>query len=392
MQAMVSTGLSSRERLLTAMRRQQPDHVPLWALWRNTDLPFRYRNQVERAQAVLGLGLDDTLLLEPPLQKTEHYDANRVAGVERRVRRIEDPAERYPLLVKEYETPAGVLRQVVRQTEDWPYGEDIRLFSDHNVSRSKEFPVRTPADLEPLRHLLCAPTAAQLAEFRQEAATLRAEAARLGVVLEGGWTALGDAALWLLGTEALLLQQMDQPEFVEALLDVVCEWELGRIGLLLEAGVDVIVHSAWYESTDFWTVRNYRRMLKPRLKRMVEAAHAGGALFSYIITTSWQALAADLIEIGIDSLQGVDPVQGKADLALAKQQLGPHMCLWGGLNGAITLGRGTPDEVREATREALRILAPGGGFVLYPVDQIVRDTPWANVEAMIEAWREAGAY
>ena len=46
----------------------------------------------------------------------------------------------------------------------------------------------------------------------------------------------------------------------------------------------------------------------------------------------------------------------------------------------------------EAERDALRILAPGGGFVLYPVDQIVRDTPWANVEAMIEAWREAGAY
>lgn len=392
MQATLRTELSSRERLLCAMRRQQPDHVPLWNLWRNRDLPFRYANQVERAEAVLALGLDDTLLLQPPLNKTEHYDVNRVPGIERRIRIVHAPHERYPLLVKEYETPAGVLRQVVQRTEDWPYGDDIRLFSDHNVSRSKEFPVKETADLERLRYLLCEPTVEQIAEFRAHAAELRREAARLGVVLEGGWTALGDAALWLLGTEKLLLLQMDQPEFVEELLEMVASWEMRRMELLLDAGVEVIVHSAWYECTDFWTPRNYRRMLKPHLKRMVEMAHQAGALFSYIITTSWQALVDDLIEIGIDSLVGVDPVQGKADLAEAKRRLGPYMCLWGGVNGAITLGRGTPDEVRQATRDALRILAPGGGFVLYAVDQLVTETPWANVEAMIEVWREMGSY
>ena len=61
--------------------------MPLWNLWRSLDIPFRYRNQVERAAAVLDLGLDDTLLLEPPLNKTEHYDASRVLGVRSRVHR-----------------------------------------------------------------------------------------------------------------------------------------------------------------------------------------------------------------------------------------------------------------------------------------------------------------
>ena len=84
---LIQTNLSSRERLLCAMRDQQPDHVPLWNLWRNLDVPFTYRNQVERAEAVLGLGLDDTLLLQPPLNKTEHYDANRVEGISTRIRR-----------------------------------------------------------------------------------------------------------------------------------------------------------------------------------------------------------------------------------------------------------------------------------------------------------------
>jgi len=403
MQATVRTALTSRERLLCAMRRQEPDHVPLWNLWRNVDVPFRYVTQVERAVAVLALGLDDTLLLEPPLNKTEHYDVNRVPGVGVRVRR-EPPGKAaircthrrtpsgYPLLIKEYDTPAGQIRQVVKETADWPYGEDVRLFSDYNVSRSKEFPVKGPHDLPRLRYLLRKHSADQIAEFRQVAAQLRQEAERLQVVLEGGWTALGDAALWLLGTERLLLSQMDQPEFVEELLELVCQWELHRIELLLEERVKVIVHSAWYESTDFWTPTNYRSLLKPRLKRMVDLAHQGGAFFSYICTTSWQALADDLLDVGIDSLMGVDPVQGKANLAATKHRLGSRVCLWGGVNGALTLGQGTPEEVRRATEEAIRTLGPGGGFVLYPVDQLVRQTPWANVEAMIESWQEMGSY
>jgi len=381
---------TSRERLLTCMRRQEPDHVPLWNLWRNRDIPFRYTTQTERAEAVLALGLDDTLLLQPPLNKTEHYDVNRVPGIGIRVQRVHEAGERYPILIKEYETPAGVLRQVVRQTGDWPFGDDIRLFSDHNISRAREFPVKSPADLPRLRYLLCEPTADQLAEFRHTAAQLRRDAQRLGVVLEGGWTALGDAALWLLGTEALLLAQMDQPEFVEELLDLVCEWELKRMALLLDEGVEVIVHSAWYETTDFWTPRNYRRMLKPRLKRLIDTAHQAGAFFSYIITTSWRHLIDDLLDLGIDSLIGVDPVQGKADLHEVKQRLGGRVCLWGGVNGALTLGQGTPEEVRQATRQAIQTLGPGGGFVLYAVDQLVKETPWANVEAMIEVWRELG--
>jgi uroporphyrinogen-III decarboxylase len=384
--------LSSRERLLFAMRGQEPDRVPLWNLWRNVDIPFRYADQTERAEAVLGLGLDDTLLLQPPLNKTEHYDVNRVPGIDVHIRRERRREERYPLLVKEYDTPDGQIRQVVRETEDWPYGDDVRLFSDHNISRSLEMPVKGPLDLPPLRHLLCEPTKEQIKEFRETAAQLRRDAQRLDVILAGGWTALGDTVLWLLGTEKLLYLQMDQPEFICALLDTVLPWELKRLELLLDQGVEVIVHSAWYESTDFWTPKNFRELLRPRLQQLVDVTHQAGALFSYIITTSWQAIMDDLIGIGIDSLMGVDPVQGKANLEETKHRLGPHMCLWGGVNGALTLGQGTSHDVAEATEKAIRIMGPGGGFVLYVVDQLVKDTPWINVQAMIKCWRRIGTY
>ena len=62
------------------------------------------------------------------------------------------------------------------------------------------------------------------------------------------------------------------------------------------------------------------------------------------------------------------------------------------MNAILTLGEGTPEEVRSAVREAMRILAPGGGFVLFPVDQIVAGTPWENVEAMLDCWKELASY
>jgi hypothetical protein len=374
------------------MRREVPDHVPLWNLWRAVEAPFDYQDECRRASAIVALGLDDTILLQPPLNKTEHYDVNQVPGVRLRVHTHRPDDEDYPLLTKEYETPDGALRQTVRQTDDWPYGEDIRLFSDHNVSRAREFAVKGPQDLPALRHLLAEPSRTQVAEFRETAAAVRREAGRIGVAVEGGWTALGDAALWLLGTEALLLLQMDEPGFLEELLDIVCEWELHRMDYLLDAGVDMIVHSAWYECTDFWTPKTFRRIIKPRLRRLVERAHQGGALFSYIITTSWNALIDDLIDVGIDGLKGVDPVQGKADLAEAKHSIGEHVCLWGGINGALTLGQGTPQEIHDATATAIDTLGPGGGFILHAVDQVFRDTPWSNVEAMINCWRELASY
>ena len=64
------------------------------------------------------------------------------------------------------------------------------------------------------------------------------------------------------------------------------------------------------------------------------------------------------------------------------------MCIWGGMNAILTLGEGKPEDARAAVEEAIDILAPGGGFVLFPVDQIVAGTPWENIEAMLARWRE----
>jgi uroporphyrinogen-III decarboxylase len=350
-------------------------------------IPFEWKDQVRRVENALSRGLDDTLLLQPPLGYIEDYRAELVPGIEASIR-MEPPGhgEDYPSLHKEYRTARGILAHVVRKTDDWVHGDDVFLFSDYNVSRAVRNAVESEADLDVLPALLGSPSPAQVEAFRREAETLRGHSQKLGVALDGGWVALADAAVMLCGMERILFAQMDEPRFIERLLDILLSWELDRLELLLAERVDMIVHMAWYEGTDFWTPANYRTFLLPRIKRMVARAHAGGAKYRYIITKGMAALLPDIMDAGVDCIMGVDPVQDSLDLAAIKRQADGRLCLMGGVNSALMLSSWSHPQIEAAVASAIRTLSPGGGFILFPVDAVFSDASWDKVEAMIASW------
>jgi uroporphyrinogen decarboxylase len=54
--------------------------------------------------------------------------------------------------------------------------------------------------------------------------------------------------------------------------------------------------------------------------------------------------------------------------------------------------RATPEQVREKARRLIDDCAAGGGFVLSTGDQCGRDTPDANLFALVEVARTYGRY
>jgi uroporphyrinogen-III decarboxylase len=99
------------------------------------------------------------------------------------------------------------------------------------------------------------------------------------------------------------------------------------------------------------------------------------------------AMADQLLAARVDLLLYVDPTQEKSGLAAIKAKFGGRLALAGGISSAITLYRGTREEIRQAVHTAIQELGPSG-FILAPVSSLTPDIPWPNVEAMIEAWRE----
>jgi hypothetical protein len=76
------------------------------------------------------------------------------------------------------------------------------------------------------------------------------------------------------------------------------------------------------------------------------------------------------------------------NMPLLKQRTRGKMALWGGVNGFLTVERGTKEDVRHAVAQAIHTLGPEG-FILSPVDNVrdLSDATWENVLTFIEAWK-----
>ena len=166
-------------------------------------------------------------------------------------------------------------------------------------------------------------------------------------------------------------------------------WNKARMAVVLSAPVDLYICRAWYEGCDFVTPPFYREVILPHLKAEVDLAHDRGAKFGYICSSGTKPLLDFYREAGIDTLIGVDPVQGTyTDVPLLKEKLGDRVCLWGGVSGAVTVELGAEAEIRAAAREAVETLGPTS-FVLSPIDNITVDAPltWQNIDIFSDEWR-----
>jgi uroporphyrinogen-III decarboxylase len=389
--------MSSRDRMLNALSCRSVDHPPCCFI-QFTALEDRCRDQVEMVEQLTAWGLDATVQV-PPWLLTVPGDATDARGLPvdfdpavRIEERLEPPAtgERYPVLHKDYVTPAGVLSVSVNKTDDWPYGDHVPFLDDFIVPRARKMPVTGPADLAALRYLLTPPVRKDIAAFRAEAGPLKSFAARRGLLVSGGMGLGADMAGWLVGLQNLMLLAVDQPDFVAEVMRMIADWNRARMEVVLDEGVDLWVRRGWYEGCDFWSPKMYRQFIWPHLKAEVELAHRAGARFGYILTDNAMPLIDLLLEAGIDALIGVDPVMGGAELGVLREKAAGRMCLWGGVNAALTVQQGDPDQVREAVEQALTTLAPGHGFILAPVDEVDDSSERTsnNVQVFVQAWKD----
>lgn len=390
------SALTSRERMLRAIRREEVDHLPCclmsFAILRKRLNEDWYA--VARQELAMGL---DSMLFIPSAPRPARLDHPDLRGLPVRFRpevTLREWRERgsdgYDYLFKVYDTPAGPLSTHIRLTEDWPYGEHIPFVDDYQIPRASQSLVGGAENLPALAYMLTPPSAEDRQRYQQEAQIARAFTQQEGILLSGGWGAGMDFANWLCGMQNLMLLSIEQPEFVDELLERIHVWNRQRMELVLSGPVDLYIRRAWYEGCDFITPRFFKKSILPRLKAEVDLAHERGALFGYICSSGTKPMLDFYREAGIDVLIGVDPIQGThTDLPLMKSKLDASTALWGGVSAAVTVERGSAEEVRAAVRGACQALGPRG-FILSPVDNLTVDEPqtWENLQVLIDEWQK----
>ena len=172
------------------------------------------------------------------------------------------------------------------------------------------------------------------------------------------------------------------------MLQIISEWNQTRMVALLDIGVDIYIKRAWYETCNFWTPKSFKEFLLPIIKQEAALAHQYNTKFGYVATDKVSPLLPILAESGIDVLIGIDP--HTYDLSETKKILKGKVCLWGGVNGHLTVEMGSEEETRAEVQKAMHELSPGGGFILSPVDNVREDNNRSrqNVVALIDEWRK----
>jgi len=384
--------LSSRERMMTAIECRKPDYMPMCFMIFSA-LRHKCKDQYEFVDKQLELGLDAFVDL-PPDTQSEHFDLHGLpVRFDPRVQIEEwrEDKDEISLLYKEYITPSGTLRTIVNKTSDWQHGDHVPLFDDYLIPRSKKFLVTEKSDLKPLQYLLTPLLENDIRTFREASQKAKEFADSRELLITGGWGVGMDAACWMCGIENLMLASIYDPEFVEELADIIAQWNQERMKVVLDVGVDLYIRRGWYESTDFWAPDMFQQFILPSLKKEADMAHQAGSKFGYILTTSTMPILDLILESGIDVLIGIDPVQGRGtDMAEIKRKIGDKICLWGGINGFVTVEMGTKREIANAVKTAINAMSENGGFILSPVDNIrdTSDETWKNVEFMIDTWKK----
>ncbi len=391
----MTTQMTSRQRMLAALHCQSVDHAPC-AFMMFKGLKNTCRDELEFYEQQLALGLDVVVELppRPPVVANDYYNLHGLPvsfhpDVETKAWLEKQAYENPPLMIKEYHTPAGILRAEVRQTEDWRWGNHVPFLDDYIIPRSQKFLVTKPEDLDALRFLLIPPTKQEITEFYKQGKANRQFAEKNELLVSGGWGVGSDMIGWLCGLENMVFMAHDQPQFLADLLSLISEWNQARMRVILDAGVDLYVKRAWYENCDFWNPKTWKQFIQPILASDVALAHAAGTTFGYLITSNAMPLIDMIIDAGVDVLIGVDP--HTYDLPVLAEKAKGKCCLWGGVNGHLTVERGSSGEIVDEMRRSMETLAPNNGFILSPVDNVREydEVIQRNIKTLIQEWKSS---
>ena len=346
--------MTPRERVLAAFAHEEPDRVPAWC---GASVEFWIK-------AKRTLGLD-----EEGLRVRFGDDFRRVFA-----------------------------RYVGPTIELWPGATSYTLFGIQRTGLGYG---------QPMHHPLADATTANVDEYPwpdpdwMNVSGIRAEAAACGgkyAILGGDWSPFWHDLIDLLGMENMYLKMYDEPLLIDMILERIVDYYAAVSQKIFDAASDVI--DVFFIGNDLGSQGGpllsepmFRRFILPHVKRLVSLGHDYRLKVMMHCCGGFYDLIRALIEIGLDGLHAVQPSCRGMDLRKLKAEFGDKILFNGAIDSHHVLIKGTPELVRQKTREVLEIMKPGGGYVAGAShDTILEETPVENVLAMFDAIQEFGVY
>jgi uroporphyrinogen decarboxylase len=366
--------VTSRGRVLTALRHEQPDRVPrdFWAA------PEVFAALRER----LGLPSEEAVL--------DRFDTD--------LRAIPGPSYAGQEL-RSWVTPEGPV------VEDlWGVRRLVKTVRRGDIEWSYKHALKPP--------LARATTAADVAAYDRWPDPAAWDYGTLASQCEGvrrrGRAAVnaGDrldrtaqlkTVMYLRGMEQTYIDLRANPEVSEAIIGRVRDYFLAYNERVFETAghlIDIFMMGDDFGGQDGPLIAPglWRRLFRPGFRAYIELAHRYGIPVMHHTCGSVVELIPDFIECGLDILQSLQPRARGMDLATLKREYGRDLAFHGSVDIQETLPRGSAADVRQEVAARMEAGRPGGGFIICTAHALQPDVPLGNILALIDAYEEFGQY
>jgi uroporphyrinogen decarboxylase len=382
--------MNSRERVMLALNHKEPDRIPIDL--GGTIITSIHREAYTKVKKKLGLEIEDFKLCDY-VQQLPYVDEDLLKRFEVDFRIVQLPAATAPGL--KYFEEGDYYAFIDRWGSKLHMPKNSGFYFDW-----VDFPIKEPT-MEALdNYQWPKPDPLELnQQLRAQAKHLyeNTDYALVGSGVIGG--GIFEQPARVMGLPNFLMALASEPEFADRMMEQItdiyiesCNNYLDQVGEYLQVFTywdDVNTQNGWMISPDL-----YRRMIKPKEKRLVEAIkrktnaklffHGCGAAFDLI---------PDLIELGFDIINPVQTSAKGMDPKRLKATYGNDIVFWGGgVDAQKTMPFGTPQQVADEVRQRIDELAPGGGFVFAAVHNLQATDPAENIIAAFDTALEYGRY
>jgi len=355
--------LNSRERLLAAIRGEEPDMVPVGLHCIDTYLPHMAKllgRPISDLEALKMLGLDPTLYRGYSRREKSPDWRER----EQVVRKDADGT----VVRKIIETPRGVLTTLEKRTQitTWTIEPLLKTAEDLELLRFRPLDIPDP---NPYRK-----------EFKARGPE--------GIVRVGVW-GQGEAVT-LRGPYQLCKDFHLRPDWVKELYRMLTDRALAWIEGLPTDFVDLVEISG--HIGNFVSPEIYRRLILPFDREVIRAIKSRGLGSSYHDCGRVMHVIELIASTGTDCIETLTPPPfgGDVDLSRAKELVGHKVCLIGGFHQSL-IERGSTQQITHRVKECINSAAHGGGYILYNTDHFF-EAPIENIKAYVAAARRYGTY
>jgi len=368
--------MTSKDRMMLALRRETPDRLPVSVhQWQAYHLDT-YLGGASALEAFAAVGMDAQIQYFESMDQFWLTDADFT--------KTNTPSWRDAVDV----VSADPDRRVVHHTIETPGGRlTYKTEGDRKTTWITEYLVKRDEDIFLIEKYMPVPRL-------DLAPIIRAydEVGDRGILRGFVW---GDqAGCWqhaacLHDIAALILATFDKPDWVHAFLKILLAKKMRFIESMKGAKFDLVETGGGSASSTLISPKLHEEFCLPYDRSMHDALHALGFRVTYHTCGGTRGLEELIVRNGADVSETLAPVSigGNQEPWEFAAKVRGRLALIGGIDQFNTLTRGSADEIRKAVFRLFETIGRGGGYICAASDHFF-ETPVGNLKEMAAAARE----